>query len=134
MPRAADVRFGSKADIRACPRHVRFTPKRVLDIEEAPYCPSCPKWGGFSTRLKVPEGNARLSLARGRVCSPLHLTTTAEVLLRADYASAVDGGGLWQALPIGIGLERLHPRPDTKDSMIGSHHSVRWQSVVLSKQ
>src|SRR5215469_1044648 len=23
----ADVRFGSKADISACPRHVRFTPK-----------------------------------------------------------------------------------------------------------
>jgi hypothetical protein len=25
--RAADVRFGSKADISTCSRHVRFTPK-----------------------------------------------------------------------------------------------------------
>jgi hypothetical protein len=29
-------------------------------------------------------------LARGRVCSPSHLTTTAEVLLRADLYEAVE--------------------------------------------
>src|SRR5262249_5086577 len=60
-------------DIGARSHHVRFTPKSGHPIRTAEML----EW----------------FLARGRVCSPSHLTTTAEVLLRADYASAVDGGG-----------------------------------------
>jgi len=40
----AYVRFGSKADISACPRHVRFTPKSRHSSARLA-CPLCAKSG-----------------------------------------------------------------------------------------
>src|SRR5262245_38033186 len=71
-----NVRFGSKAAIAAPPINVRFAPKSGHQIRTAEML----EW--FS--------------ARSRVCSPSHLTTTAEVLLRADLCEGGGGGG-WDA-------------------------------------
>jgi hypothetical protein len=51
--RAANVRFGSKADIAPCPRHVRFTPE--------------------SGQAKKSQQNQRLSFAEAAVLQWLYV-------------------------------------------------------------
>src|SRR6516162_7666866 len=54
-----DVRFGSKADIGACPRHVRFTPKSGHWLS-ALGCPLCAK-----SRHQPPHSITASALASG---------------------------------------------------------------------
>ena len=63
QPSGLNVRFGSKADIAAPPTNVRFTPKSGHPIPH--------------------RRNVRVVFGAGPGDHPSHLTTTAEVLLRA---------------------------------------------------
>jgi len=51
LKNSLDVRFGSKADISACPRHVRFTPKSRHSLPQ-PACPLCAKSGREQSQQK----------------------------------------------------------------------------------
>jgi hypothetical protein len=55
---AAYLRFGSKEDIGACPRHVRFTPESGHELS-APQCPLCAKSGHFAALFNYLVGETQ---------------------------------------------------------------------------
>ena|SRR5215831_15607222 len=69
----ANVRFGSKADISQCNRHVRFTPER--DVEECP-----PNYSIISSARAMRAGGAPCHLLTKRLLLPM----ANEVALSSD--------------------------------------------------